>query len=384
MKWTEEQVEVLLDFWGETGNFKATADKMSDYFGQPFTRDMVRGKVRSAIFEQAQRVNAHRPQLLNKLAMEKATTRELRKTIESMEARLAAFEAMADQEFWAYDIEGPDEGKRVGTPVGLLSDWHWDQMICSDATNGINSFGPEEAEKRVKKLLKSLITVLKIHEQHTDFPQIVLGLLGDFFSGHIHEHLKEVTTGSPIESILAIRPVLHAFITAVKQEFPNTAITVPCVHGNHSRDTKKLYSDKSAEHSYEWIMYNELANDFKKDDQVQVLTTRSEFLYLPIHDYVCRFHHGHRIRHRDAIGGPVAALKRIMYNGWDRVQKADYTFTGHFHRYSPFEAGVLNGSMIGASPYSIYSGFDGEDPCQAFAIIDSKLGMIHQTKLMCV
>lgn len=64
----------------------------------------------------------------------------------------------------------------------------------------------------------------------------------------------------------------------------------------------------------------------------------------------------------------------IRINGNNAVINADLDVLGHLHQYTPMRRYVVNGSVVGFSPYGMaLSSFNkGEPPTQAFFLIDKK------------
>lgn len=115
-------------------------------------------------------------------------------------------------------------------------------------------------------------------------------------------------------------------------------------------------------------------------DRVAFHIDKSDHQYAEVYDFKLHFHHGHDVRYQGGVGGlGIPLLKKLA--SWDRVRNADYHFIGHHHTQRDFGRAVVNGSLIGYSPYSMHIGADFEKPSQFFALIDSKYGKCMPSSL---
>ena len=305
--------------------------------------------------------------------------RSLRRHNSALEAALE--EATARQEFLdATQDRTPGivrrergSGLREGTAVTLWSDWHVEEPVDPDKVGGLNSYSLDIADESIRGLVRGVCELVEKERHAFQIRDLVIGLIGDLFSGQIHEELVETGELSPVESILWLQKRISGAINAILDETKIERVIVACQPGNHGRTTQKIRISTRAENSYEWMMYHNLAALFAGDPRVEFLVTKSELLYVPIYDLTVRFTHGDAIKYGGGVGGVHIPLRKAIM-GWDTARKADLTCLGHFHTHLVHPSYVTNGSLIGYAPFSQRIKADFERPKQAFFVVDSKRG----------
>ena len=97
---------------------------------------------------------------------------------------------------------------------------------------------------------------------------------------------------------------------------------------------------------------------------------------------------GHRVRcmhgdmiHFGGVNGFYTYLHRRIFQ-WDMAKRADLTICGHLHAYTPNRRYVVNGSLIGYSPFAVSLGANYEPPIQAFFLLDKKRGVSVQIPIL--
>lgn len=260
------------------------------------------------------------------------------------------------------------------------SDWHVGETVSIGATNGLNEYNPEIAEKRVNTLLQN--TVRAINDLPVDPVCVVLHLGGDFINGWIHEENRETNSMTPIEEILFATELLTKGIETLLQNFPNTKLKLVCNVGNHGRFTKKFRFGNEKHTSFETIIFSNLARYFK--DRVEMTIPESTVFTVNILGQTCRFHHGHQVRYRDGVGGLTIPLNKKQAK-WDMTQKADFNFMGHYHTCSmPNKKTLLNGSLVGYNGLAQFAGFAFEKPMQSMITYDTVTGWNNFKKILAV
>lgn len=77
-----------------------------------------------------------------------------------------------------------DEGN---TGILIASDFHIEETVKASTVLGLNEFNIDIAEKRVKNYFANAIYMVKKHSINN----LVVGLLGDFIGGYIHDELAQ-------------------------------------------------------------------------------------------------------------------------------------------------------------------------------------------------
>jgi hypothetical protein len=202
---------------------------------------------------------------------------------------------------------------------------------------------------------------------------VILGLGGDLFTGHIHPENIENTSGTPIESVLWMRPRLVAGIDRLLSDDGIERLDVVCSYGNHGRNTPKPYRALGAVHSYEWLLYQWLASHYADNPRVRFLADKSAHQYARAYDFDLHFHHGDETNYQGGVGGITIPLNKAA-SQWDKAYRCHYHHFGHWHQYNPGGRIITNGSVIGYSAYAMSIKADPEPPQQAFYLLDSKRG----------
>jgi hypothetical protein len=124
--------------------------------------------------------------------------------------------------------------------------------------------------------------------------------------------------------------------------------------------------------SLEWMVYKNLAMHFKANKRVTFVMSRSYFTWVEVLGYKIRFHHGHAIKYGGGVGGFTIPINKAIAR-YDQQQTAYLDVIGHLH--TKFDGGkfIVNGSLIGNTPYGFRMGFTGK-PEQTFFLIQEGYG----------
>lgn len=259
------------------------------------------------------------------------------------------------------------------TAVLVASDWHVEEHIKPETVNGLNCYDLTIAEQRAKSFFANGRRLIEICRKDVDINTVVLALLGDFISGHIHDELMEGNLLSPVDAVIFAQNLVASGIEHLLEDKKIQKIVIPCHSGNHGRMTAKRRVATERENSLEFFMYHQLQNHFRGNPRVEFIVAGGYHTYLDVYNTTLRFHHGHSISYGGGVGGITVPVNKAIAQ-WDKLRRADIDVFGHFHQF--FDGGkfVCNGSLIGWSPYalSIKAGY--ELPRQAFFLIDKKRG----------
>lgn len=266
------------------------------------------------------------------------------------------------------------EGTSEGTIVCLASDWHVEEVVKSSTVNGLNQYNPAIAKTRVESFFQILLRLIQIESTFVKIPNLVLALLGDFFSNDIHEEFLETNDMPPVEAIMYAESLIVSGIQFLLKE-TDLKITLPCHSGNHARDTEKTRTATEAGHSFEFYMYHNLAKMFAQEPRVQFVIPDGYHSYMDIYGLTFRFHHGHAIRYGGGIGGIYIPVNKAIAQ-WNKAKRADVDCFGHFHQLRDGGNFLCNGSLIGWNGYALSIKADFERPKQAFTLVHNHLGRI--------
>jgi hypothetical protein len=160
--------------------------------------------------------------------------------------------AVPDPPTW---INKPIPGTHsTGVPVTIWSDFHWGETVNEAQVGGVNKFNRAIAATRLKRLVNATLDLTLHHMVRPQYPGIVICLGGDLITGAIHEELAETNDGTVQQALIDVQEHLIAALTLMADNFKK--VFVPCVVGNHARDTIRPRFKNATFHSYEWNLYH--------------------------------------------------------------------------------------------------------------------------------
>jgi hypothetical protein len=264
-------------------------------------------------------------------------------------------------------------GLREATAVALLSDCHVEERVRPGDTPTGNAYNLDIADLRLQRFFAGVEWLVAMHRQRFQIRDLVLWFGGDLVSGHIHDENVETSAFPPIAACLWIQPRLVDGVRRLLDGLKLEQLQLVCSYGNHGRDTKRPRRATGAHHSYEWGMYQQIAQHFDGDKRVRVLADPSGHQYARAYDFDLHFHHGDETSYQGGVGGITIPLNKAVAQ-WDRARRAHYHHFGHWHQYIDTGNIVVNGSLIGFNAYAMSIKASPEPPQQAFYLLDSKRG----------
>ncbi len=279
--------------------------------------------------------------------------------------------------------------EREACAFGILSDVHIEERVDDEVVNGMNEYNLDIAKQRVEKFFVNLLKLVNKERQDIKINKLVLGLLGDFITGYIHEDLKENNYLSPTEATLYVEQILVDGIKYLVEKGEFNEIVIPCTKGNHGRTTSKKRFSTAYKNSYEWMMYKHIENTFKllsetdkKYKIIKFVIPKSELTYIKVYDKMIRFGHGDHFSFGGGVGGVIIPMSKWLYR-MNEQTPADMTFLGHWHNIllEPTPNCMLNGSVIGMTPYGVSFGGANRPPQQIFTILDTERGFSVRTHI---
>lgn len=257
----------------------------------------------------------------------------------------------------------------------IASDWHVGERVDKSMVSGKNEYNPTIAKRRVELFFQNLLSLV-IKERHEGpVEKLVLLVLGDLMTNTIHEDLAESNYLSPIEEVIFAVELLVAGISFLLEHGDFTLIEIICKVGNHGRTTKKQRVQTEFKTSYEVIVYRWAASYFQADKRVKFHINPGYHDHVEVFGTIGRVHHGHYINYKDGIGGVEIPLHKAIAN-WNTTQWADFDALGHWHQLIlKGKPVMLNGSVIGYSPFSVRIKTKYEPPQQAFWLVHPGRGI---------
>lgn len=249
--------------------------------------------------------------------------------------------------------------KTPGVPMTIWSDWHWGEVVNPQEVGGVNEFNREVGEARVRDLVKRTISLAKDHMVKPSYPGIVVCLGGDMITGAIHEELALTNWGTVQEQFLEVQEQLIWALTQIANAFGR--VFVPCVVGNHGRNTIKSHMKGRVFQNYEWNIYQQLERHFRQDKRFRFMVPNETDAYFTVLGHRFLLTHGDTlgVKGGDGIIGALGPIARGAFKvGRSEAQIGrdfDTLVMGHYHIYMPRGDAVpviVNGSLIGYNEYA--------------------------------
>ena len=274
----------------------------------------------------------------------------------------------------------PSKGHgRLGVPSLLWSDWHWGEVVDPSQIANVNSYNLEIAHQRARRLVQTTIDLLTTWMVKPQYPGIVVNLGGDMVSGDIHEELTATNEAEIMPVLLDLQGVLEECIGLLADRFGR--VYLPCVAGNHGRNTFKIRAKGRNFTSFDWLLYCFLAKRFEKDKRVAWLIPNGPDAHYAVYGHRYLLTHGDQFRGGDGMIGHIGPVKRGQRKKQSRNAEIDLQFDtmlhGHFHTYSPGRRIIGNGSLVGYSEYSNAGNFEFEPPIQALWLTHPDHGITY-------
>jgi hypothetical protein len=267
-------------------------------------------------------------------------------------------------------IKKKEKKSFAGVPTLFASDWHWGEIVDSNQINNVNEYNLTIAQNRAKTMVEKAVDLLKNHVANANYPGIVFVLGGDMVSGDIHEELMATNEKEIMPTVLDLFGVLSWCIHTLAEEFGQ--VFVPCVSGNHGRNTQKIRAKGRNFTSFDWLLYQFLAKRFENDKRVTFHIPDGPDAYYSVFGHKYLLTHGDQFRGGDGVIGALGPLIRGDHRKRSRNAQIDMSYDtmicGHWHQLIQLERLIVNGSLKGYDEYAYSNNFGFEPPRQAMWI----------------
>lgn len=260
--------------------------------------------------------------------------------------------------------------KSESTAVILASDWHIEETINPETINYLNEYNPQIAKQRAEKFRNNWLKLVDMMAKDERIDKVVLWLLGDFISWYIHSELMEDNQMSPTEAILYVKALITWGIDMFLEN-SSYDMTIVTAFGNHWRTTDKKRISTWWKNSYEWMMYNLIAQQYEKNDRVKMKVEKWYHNYLNVYDKVLRFHHWDWMKYQWGVGWITIPVNKAISQR-NKAKRADIDCFWHRHQNKDGWIRVSNGSLIWYWPYAESIKADYEEPKQAMFLLNDK------------
>ena len=278
-----------------------------------------------------------------------------------------------------------DKGSSPGVPTLFFSDLHHGEVVFPTQIGGVNRFNMSISRDRITHTVETAVYLLGIIDKKLNYPGIVAPLGGDLVSGNIHDELKESNEQPIMPAVLDLVTHLAGAYRRLADVFGR--VFVPCVSGNHGRDTRKVYAKNRNATSFDWLICQFLSIHFKDDPRLTFyIPDGSDALYKV---YGTRYNltHGDQFKAGDSIIGPLGPLTRGNQKKQARNQAINQEYevllAGHWHSYIHLERLIVNGSLKGYDEYAYQGNFGFEPPRQGLWLTHPRYGITYRMPVLC-
>lgn len=264
------------------------------------------------------------------------------------------------------------QGTSEATLLVNASDWHLEERVEPSTISGLNTFNLDIAQKRVQTFFNATVRLTRLLQQDVKIDRMVMGLLGDFISGDIHEEIAEVCQLPPMEAVAFAQDQIAGGIDFLLAH-TNLKFRFQCHSGNHGRTTKTTRFGAENGHSVEYLMYRYLASHFRHEDRVEFEIAKGPHSYVEVYGRTIRYQHGHMVKYNGGVGGIYIPVNKAI-GEWNKGVHADIDMFGHFHQQVDGNSFVANGSLIGYNSFALSIKAPYDVPKQTLLLMDKKRG----------
>lgn len=258
---------------------------------------------------------------------------------------------------------------REATALICASDWHIEEEVRPEQVAGRNRYNLDISNRRMQRFFEASRWAIDFNRQIFTIRDAVLWLGGDLITNYLHPDNVETNLLSPPQAIAYAHASIIAGIKFLLEDPKLERLVVVCNDGNHGRLSDRMRSAARVAQSIEWLLYHMIAHDFRDNKRVEFIIAEGEHLYFEVYGRTIRFTHGDSTRYGGGIGGIMIPIYRSIAR-WQTVRHADLTVMGHWHQRTVLPDLIVNGSLIGYSPYSLTIGARFEPPSQNFSILE--------------
>ena len=266
-----------------------------------------------------------------------------------------------------------------GVPTLQLSDFHWGERVFPKQVNNVNDYTVAIARDRLRYCVETAILLCRILDREMRYPGIVVPLGGDMVSGAIHEELRASNEIPTMPTVLDLVDNLVPAIRTLADTFG--AVFLPCVSGNHGRDTMKIYAKGRNHTSFDWLLYQFLARSLKHDKRITFYIPEGSDASYRVYGYKYLLSHGDQFRGGDGMIGALGPILRGDHKKRSRNAQvgADYDtmVIGHWHQRIMLNRVIVNSCLKGYDEYAYTANFPFEQPSQNLWITHPKHGITY-------
>lgn len=255
----------------------------------------------------------------------------------------------------------------------VASDWHVEEPVEAATVHGLNEYNLEIAKSRAEHFFRNFLKLADIMARDVKINTLYLALLGDFFSGFIHDELVANNLLAPGDAAQFVKGLLFSGIDFLLRE-SSYVIEGDAICGNHGRMTDKIWIGDPTGTSLEAFMYASIQDRYHGNERVQIRVASQAMIYRRFFErFNMRLIHGYEVKYGGGVGGLTIPLNKALA-AWNNPIRADLTVLGHFHQFLDGGEFLVNGSLIGYNTFAQAIRARYEEARQAFFMIHARGG----------
>lgn len=300
------------------------------------------------------------------------------------------------------------------TSVLHLGDTHIDELVDVRDTGGLAEYNLEIATTRAQSLVEKMIDIKENRLLGYSLDDLVVFSLGDIVSTNIHG-IMDNTGACPVDALFHAAYLYAQMLLDFARAY--RSVRVICVPGNHGRVTEEVRF-KQPYNNWDYVLSQFVAVMMQNQPNISFEIPRSLWVVEEIEGWNWLVAHGSFARSWQGVPwyGIVRSLKNIrdlldsahtvqrrqklvddeadLLEEMDGIRedmwkvhgiKFDYCALGHFHTSGTLDIGTgevfMNGSMIGATDYSIQRMQAGNAPRHWYHGMNNKHGVTWRYNL---
>ena len=265
------------------------------------------------------------------------------------------------------------------TAILLLGDVQIGLAVTGGRTMGLEEYSLEIIKKRADKLLASIEAILQRLRRGYRLNTVLVCLLGDIVEGEgiYPGQLRELDldlVGQVVEGCGVLSGVLYELSRLFE------SVKVVCIPGNHGRIKGRDHAQTS---NMDVLSYHFMRVSLQRCENVQFFISKGR---------LCGFQVYGRWNFLMTHGEQIRRYLQLPYYGLDRfAAKAvqigqipwHYIICGHHHTYAEISASasgriIVNGSWVGATPFTVEELGLAAPPTQVFMGLHPEVGRTWQ------
>lgn len=258
----------------------------------------------------------------------------------------------------------------------MLSDTHFDEVVNPAEISGVNAYNREIATSRLQRFFRNTMRLSKNYINGIKIDGLVAPMGGDMVSGNIHEELARSNAAEIMDTCLFWSQQIILGYEQLLTVF--SEVHVPCVVGNHGRNTKKWRNKGAVQDNFDYLIYSMVARHFAGQDGITFDIPLDTGVRWEAYSKRLMMVHGNEFRGGSGVGGISVPIMRGNYKKQQNMQAVgmsyDYLLIGHFHQFMDLGHVLINGSLKGYDEYCRSNNFGYESPRQMFFLVDPKWG----------